>query len=72
MYQKEKAYLHIKFTNTIKNQKTGDENMNSFKRLEQLAKQYKALYPKGTRIELEMMESDPRPIEPGTTRKQTS
>ena len=40
--------------------------MNEFRRLEQLAKQYKALYPKGTRIELQMMGSDPRPIEPGT------
>ena len=40
--------------------------MNDFRRLEQLAKQYKALYPKGTRIELQMMGSDPRPIEPGT------
>lgn len=42
------------------------EDMNDFRRLEQLAKQYKALYPKGTRIELQMMGSDPRPIEPGT------
>ena len=42
------------------------EDMNEFQRLEQLAKQYKALYPKGTRILLQMMGSDPRPIEPGT------
>ncbi len=40
--------------------------MNDFKKLEQLAKQYKAIYPKGTRIELQTMGSDPRPIEPGT------
>ncbi len=43
------------------------EDMNDFRRLEQLAKQYKALYPKGTRIELiKMGDDDPRPIEPGT------
>lgn len=40
--------------------------MNDFRKLELLAKQYKSLYPKGTRIELKMMGSDPRPIEPGT------
>ncbi len=40
--------------------------MNEFARLERLAKQYKAMYPKGTRILLEMMGSDPRPIEPNT------
>lgn len=40
--------------------------MNDFRRLEQLAKQYKALYPKGTRIELIAMENDPHPIKPGT------
>ena len=37
--------------------------MNNFK----LAKQYKAICPKGTRIELQTMGSDPRPIEPGTS-----
>ena len=42
------------------------ENLNEFQRLERLAKQYKALYPEGTRIELQIMGSDPRPIEPGT------
>ena len=42
------------------------ENLNEFQKLERLAKQYKALYPEGTRIELVMMGSDPRPIEPGT------
>ncbi len=42
------------------------EDMNDFRKLEQLAKQYKALYPKGTRIELIQMGSDPRPIDPGT------
>lgn len=42
------------------------EDMNDFRRLEQLAKQYKAMYPKGTRILLEQMGSDPRPIEPRT------
>ena len=40
--------------------------MNEFQRLKRLAAQYKALYPKGTRVELLMMGSDPRPIEPGT------
>ncbi len=40
--------------------------MNDFRKLEQLAKQYKALYPKGTRIELQQMGNDPRPIESGT------
>lgn len=51
--------------NNNKNIKEGDE-MNEFRRLEELAKQYKALYPPGTRIEMLMMGSDPRPIEPGT------
>ena len=39
--------------------------MNEFSRLEKLAKQLKLEYPKGTRIELEQMGSDPRPIESG-------
>ena len=37
-----------------------------FRRLERFAKVYKAMYPKGTRIELIMMGNDPRPIEQGT------
>ena len=40
--------------------------MNDFRRLEQLAKRYKLLYPQGTRIVLQRMGSDPHPIEPGT------
>lgn len=31
-----------------------------------MAKLYKELYPKGTRIEVIEMSDDPRPIEPGT------
>lgn len=31
-----------------------------------MAKIYKELYPKGTRIEVIEMSDDPRPIEPGT------
>ena len=31
-----------------------------------MAKLYKELYPKGTRIEVVAMGDDPRPIEPGT------
>lgn len=31
-----------------------------------MAKLYKELYPKGTRIEVIAMGDDPRPIEPGT------
>ena len=38
---------------------------NDFRRLEALAKEYKVMYPKGTRIELIMMGNDPRPIESG-------
>ena len=33
---------------------------------EKMAKIYKELYPKGTRIEVIEMSDDPRPIEPGT------
>ena len=33
---------------------------------EKMAKIYKELYPKGTRIEVIAMGDDPRPIEPGT------
>lgn len=40
--------------------------MNEFRKLEMLAKQYKSMYPKGTRIRLISMGSDPRPIESGT------
>ena len=40
--------------------------MNEFTRLEKLAEQLKTEYPKGTRIELECMGNDPRPIESGT------
>ena len=38
----------------------------SFRELEKLAERLKNEYPKGTRIELERMGSDPRPIESGT------
>lgn len=40
--------------------------MNEFDRAYQMAKVYKSMYPVGTRIELECMGDDPRPIEPGT------
>jgi len=40
--------------------------MNEYARLEKLAEQLKVEYPKGTRIELESMGNDPRPIESGT------
>lgn len=39
--------------------------MNEFARLEKLAERLKVEYPQGTRIELEQMGSDPRPIESG-------
>ena len=40
--------------------------MNEFARLEKLAERLKLEYPKGTRIELDQMGIDPRPIESGT------
>lgn len=40
--------------------------MNEFQRLEKLAERYKAIYKPGTRILMEHMGSDPRPIPDGT------
>ena len=40
--------------------------MNEWARLERMAKVYKSMYPKGTRIELISMGDDPRPIPNGT------
>ncbi|MBR3998560.1 MAG: DUF4314 domain-containing protein, partial [Clostridia bacterium] len=40
--------------------------MNEFDRLRKLAERYKSMYPTGTRIELQHMGSDPRPIPDGT------
>lgn len=40
--------------------------MNEYARLEELAEKLKAEYPSGTRIVLEAMGNDPRPIESGT------
>ena len=40
--------------------------MNEFQRLREMAKRYKELYKPGTRILLEQMGDDPRPIPPGT------
>ena len=40
--------------------------MNEYERLHRQAEHYKELYPKGTRILLQHMEDDPRPIEPNT------
>ena len=42
------------------------EDMNEFQRLREMAKRYKELYKPGTRIMLEQMGDDPRPIPPGT------
>lgn len=42
------------------------EDMNEFQRLREMAKRYKELYKPGTRILLEQMGDDPRPIPPGT------
>lgn len=40
--------------------------MNDWNRLTSQAKVYKQLYPPGTRILLEQMGDDPRPVEPNT------
>ena len=40
--------------------------MNELQRLREMAKRYKELYPPGTRIRLEHMGDDPRPIPDGT------
>lgn len=40
--------------------------MNEWERLHRQAEYYKQKYPPGTRIELLIMGSDPRPIESGT------
>ncbi len=40
--------------------------MNEFDKLQKLAKRFKSMYPTGTRIELQHMDSDPRPIPDGT------
>lgn len=42
------------------------EDMNELQRLREMAKRYKDLYKPGTRILLEQMGDDPRPIPPGT------
>ena len=42
------------------------EDMNEYQRLREMAKRYKELYKPGTRILLEQMGDDPRPIPPGT------
>jgi hypothetical protein len=42
------------------------EDMNELQRLREMAKRYKDLYKPGTRILLEQMGDDPRPIHPGT------
>ena len=43
----------------------GEIDIN-FRQMEEMARRYKELYKPGTRIELESMGDDPRPIEPGT------
>jgi hypothetical protein len=40
--------------------------MNEWARAERMAKVYKEMYPKGTRVELIEMGDDPRPIPSGT------
>ena len=40
--------------------------MNEWTRLERMAKVYKEMYPKGTRIELISMDDPFAPVEPGT------
>ena len=40
--------------------------MNNWEKVTQKAKVYKAMYPKGTRIELISMDDPYAPIEPGT------
>ena len=40
--------------------------MNEFDRMHNMAKMYKEMYKPGTRIEVEYMGDDPRPIAPGT------
>ena len=45
---------------------TEDNDMNEFDKLRKLAERYKSMYPTGTRIELQHMGSDHRPIPDGT------
>ena len=52
-------------TNELKIRK-GENDMNDIQRAMQMAQYYKDHYPPGTRIMLDSMENDPRPIEPGT------
>ena len=40
--------------------------MNGFDKYRRMSKLYKAMYPKGTRVEVILMENDPKPIMPGT------
>ena len=43
-----------------------ENDMNEFDKLRKLAERFKSMYPTGTRIELQHMGSDPRPIPDGT------
>ena len=52
-------------TNELRIRK-GENDMNDIQRAMQMAQYYKDHYPPGTRIMLDSMENDPRPIEPGT------